>query len=169
MKNYRIGELSKYLGVTPDFIKYYEKEGLITSIPETSPKLYPFNQSSKILECIKLKNLGFTAKEMQDYLFSDTLKDYRETKQELDYETRKNIAFIKEIDDYQRWIKTYKNDPLPYALQTVDSFYFLKHTSFSISCDFWLGPPIGLKPFEGKDSYNALEYGCRKYSIPFLK
>ena len=94
MKNYRIGELSKYLGVTPDFIKYYEKEGLITSIPETSPKLYPFNQSSKILECIKLKNLGFTAKEMQDYLFSDTLKDYRETKQELDYETRKNIAFI---------------------------------------------------------------------------
>ena len=89
MKNYRIGELSKYLGVTPDFIKYYEKEGLITSIPETSPKLYPFNQSSKILECIKLKNLGFTAKEMQDYLFSDTLKDYRETKQELDYETRK--------------------------------------------------------------------------------
>ena len=115
MKNYRIGELSKYLVVTPDFIKYYEKEGLITSIPETSPKLYPFNQSSKILECIKLKNLGFTAKEMQDYLFSDTLKDYRETKQELDYETRKNIAFIKEIDDYQRWIKTYKNDPLPFS------------------------------------------------------
>lgn len=131
MKNYRIGELSKYLDVTPDFIKYYEKEGLITSIPETSPKLYPFNQSSKILECIKLKNLGFTAKEMQDYLFSDTLKDYRETKQELDYETRKNISFIKEIDDYQRWIKTYKNDPLPFSLETVDSFYFLKHTSFT--------------------------------------
>ena len=95
MKNYRIGELSKYLGVTPDFIKYYEKEGLITSISENSPKLYPFNQSSKILECIKLKNLGFTAKEMQDYLFSDTLKDYRETKQELDYETRKTLPSSK--------------------------------------------------------------------------
>ena len=75
MKNYRIGELSKYLGVTPDFIKYYEKEGLIESIPGTSPKLYPFNQSSKILECIKLKSFGFSAKEMRDYLFCDTCKD----------------------------------------------------------------------------------------------
>ena len=95
MKDYRIGELSKYLGVTPDFIKYYEKEGLITSIPETSPKLYPFNQSSKILECIKLKNLGFTAKEMQDYLFSDTLKDYRETKQELITKPEKTLPSSK--------------------------------------------------------------------------
>lgn len=131
MKNYRIGELSKYLGVTPDFIKYYEKEGMIESIPGTSPKLYPFNQSSKILECIKLRNLGFSAREMHDCLYSDIQKDYLKTKEELDFEIKKNLAFSKEIEDYHRWIQNFENDPLPYALQTVDSFYFLKHTSFT--------------------------------------
>ena len=29
MKQYKIGEFSKYLGVTPDFIKYYEQFDLI--------------------------------------------------------------------------------------------------------------------------------------------
>ena len=131
MKNYRIGELSKYLGVTPDFIKYYEKEGLIESIPETSPKLYPFNQSSKILGCTKLKSFGFSAKEMRDYLFCDTCKDYRETKKYLEYEIKRNMAMVKEIEDYHSWIETYQNDTLPYALENVQSFYFLKHTSFT--------------------------------------
>jgi len=71
MKEYSIGDFAKKLGVTPDFLKYYEKQGLLHSLKTPSGyRYYPASSSSIINECIKLKNCGFTSKEIEKLLHS---------------------------------------------------------------------------------------------------
>ena len=59
IKQYRIGDYAHYMGVTSDFLKHYEQFHLISSeVMENGYRYYPFYQSSKLLECMKLRNYG---------------------------------------------------------------------------------------------------------------
>lgn len=63
---YRIGEYAKSMGVTPDFLKHYEENGLLDVIQKSSGyRFYAFHQSPVILECMRLKSYGVTVREMR--------------------------------------------------------------------------------------------------------
>ena len=69
MREYRIGEFAKYLGVTPDFLKHYEDQGIIKpSRSESGYRYYPFNTTMLLIECIRLRNYGMTLRELREIL-----------------------------------------------------------------------------------------------------
>ena len=52
IKEYRIGEFAKYLGVTPDLLKHYEDQGIIRpSRSDSGYRYYPFNTTMLLIEC----------------------------------------------------------------------------------------------------------------------
>lgn len=68
MKRYRIGDFARELGVTPDFLKYCEKHGYLTPQTELNGyRYYDFASSAPVIEYMKLRNQGFTAREAKFY------------------------------------------------------------------------------------------------------
>lgn len=66
---YRIGDYARYMGVSPDLLKHYEKLGLIQSETlENGYHYYAFQQSVPLLECMRLRNYGFSLREIGDTL-----------------------------------------------------------------------------------------------------
>ncbi len=66
---YRIGDYARYMGVSPDLLKYYEKLGLIQSETlENGYHYYAFQQSVPLLECMRLRNYGFSLREIRDLM-----------------------------------------------------------------------------------------------------
>lgn len=57
-KRYRIGDFARFMGVGPDYLKHYERNGILTSeIRDNGYRYFPFNQSATILEAMR----GFRA------------------------------------------------------------------------------------------------------------
>ena len=68
-KMYRIGEYARKMGVTTDLLKHYEDVGLVC--PETAGngyRYYPFHQSFRLLESMKLHSYGLTLREIKRIL-----------------------------------------------------------------------------------------------------
>ena len=58
IREYRIGEFAKYLGVTPDLLKHYEDQGIIQPTRSDSGyRYYPFN-TTMLFAIIQAKCLG---------------------------------------------------------------------------------------------------------------
>lgn len=66
MKQYRIGEFAKQMGVSIDFIKYYESEGVIRSVqdPRNRYHYYDFNQSKLVQMIQYYRSFGFSAQDV---------------------------------------------------------------------------------------------------------
>lgn len=91
---YRIGEYARKMGVTPDFLKYYERLGILhAQTLENGYRYYPFNQSSKILECMRLKNYGFSVRSIEA-MFSDDLTAVQQKMDEQIQELEEKAAQI---------------------------------------------------------------------------
>lgn len=139
MKKYKIGQLAKHLGVTPDFIKYYEANGIINSEPGPNSRLYAFNQSSLIYECQKLKNYGFTAKDMCKYINCETTNEFLEELMTSQKHMKERVAllnaYIEEIDRYSQWVEDNKSLKEPFSYEYIEPFYFLSHTDFQTFLD----------------------------------
>ena len=74
LKEYRIGEFAKYLGVTPDLLKHYEDQGIIQPGRSGSGyRYYPFNTTMILIECIRLRNYGMTLREIREILTAHKL------------------------------------------------------------------------------------------------
>lgn len=77
MSYYRIGDFAKKLGVTPDFLKYYEKVGILhPEVNNSGYRYYSFAQTSKVLECVKLRNFGFSSQEIVNIMNSSSFHEY---------------------------------------------------------------------------------------------
>lgn len=71
-KLYRIGDYARYMGVTPDFLKHYEENGLLeVQYTSSGYRYYDFDQSSRILEYMRLRNYGVTVKDMSRMLSAE--------------------------------------------------------------------------------------------------
>ena len=59
MGRYRIGDFARELGVTPDFLKYCEKNGFLQpEIEENGYRYFDFRQSALAIEYLKMKSLS---------------------------------------------------------------------------------------------------------------
>lgn len=134
-KKYKIGEFAKNLGVTPDLLKHYETFGLVkpTISNDAGYRFYSFPQSGLLLQCLRMRNLGFTLKEIEevihDYSF-DKIEELLETKYaELSrYEKELHIK-LSFLDDAREWYKNATSDSIHYEFKNVAPFYYYEHTS----------------------------------------
>lgn len=133
MNKYRIGEFANMLGVTPDFLKYYEKEKLL--LPEKDPKsgyrFYRFHQTATLMQHIRDRNLGFSIKESQqvsaDISFEQYMEILRAKKQLLAQSiSRKELLlqYISRMEQLEKWLQT----PGSWYIEDVPPFWLLPHS-----------------------------------------
>ncbi|WP_341365120.1 MerR family DNA-binding transcriptional regulator [Thalassospira sp. SN3W] len=65
---YTVPELAENLGVTPRTIRFYEQKGLVAPQRAGTTRIYTRQDRARMLIILRGKRLGFTLKEIADYL-----------------------------------------------------------------------------------------------------
>lgn len=128
MKWYSIGEFAAKTGVTPDFIKYYEKNGLLTpKVSDTGYRSYTAVRVSNVSECIKLKNMGFSAKEINQLLketdFQATVKLLTSRRKDVEAQIRYLQGVLDYTDEIETQLNAYGRNA--WHIDWFEDFYFL--------------------------------------------
>ncbi|WP_404423233.1 MerR family DNA-binding transcriptional regulator [Thalassospira australica] len=65
---YTVPELAENLGITPRTIRFYEQKGLVAPQRAGTTRVYTRQDRARMLIILRGKRLGFTLKEIADYL-----------------------------------------------------------------------------------------------------
>lgn len=110
MKQYRIGEYAKYLGVTPDLLKHYEEIGLIQpSRTESGYRYYPFHTTVLLIESVRMRNYGMTLREMTEILARRSVpskqieRRFSENMEHLRQEAALDQLLAEDYAAFERW------------------------------------------------------------------
>ena len=137
MKKYRIGDFARELGVTPDFLKYCERKGIITpQVEENGYRYYGFTQAARLLEYLKFKNLGYTAEEIRDVLHGASFTEAMQAMSGKVDEIRNKMRFEQAVLNYfdrAAQIEARFGDAPVWQVRYCEDFYFLPH---SVEHDF---------------------------------
>ncbi len=132
-KLYRIGDYARYMGVTPDFLKHYEENGLLeVQYTASGYRYYDFDQSSRILEYMRLRNYGVTVKDMSRMLSAEddeALKLLDEKAEILRAEMRRTEAVLAEHERVKAWYEKRLQRPVDWEVREVEPCWFLPHTN----------------------------------------
>ena len=146
MRQYRIGEYAKYLGVTPDLLKHYEELGVLQ--PERTEKgyrYYSFQTTMVLIESIRLRNYGMTLREISEILtkkragnaamdrrFSANMKSLRQ-------EAALDEALVQDYENFLEWKESLTDRDADWVIRWSKPMYFLPHTA---NFDFLEDPKI---------------------------
>lgn len=133
-KRYRIGDFARFMGVGPDYLKHYERQGILTSeIRDNGYRYFPFNQSATILEAMRLQGCGFTVREMGPMIYertgaeaADALRDVRAS---LEAKIRREEAVLAEVKKQEAWLRERFEKPDEWEIRRSEGFYFLLHAN----------------------------------------
>ena len=132
MKHYQIGDFARHMGVTADFLKHYEKAGLIDVKPmENGYRSYPFDQSGYIIGYQRLKNYGVTIREIKEHLESteDCIMHLLDDKVEaMKTEALRLESVIEEHERLKIWFQARKEKPVDWEVKRIEPICFLAHT-----------------------------------------
>ncbi|MBQ2991604.1 MAG: MerR family transcriptional regulator [Clostridia bacterium] len=131
---YRIGDYAKYLGVTPDFLKHYEQFRIVSSEPrENGYRYYPFSQSYRILESMRLRGYGLPLRDIDAALVDE---DAQDVLRRLDARTealKRQIRFDQAVIDDHRmlrsWFDHMEGKSEDWHVDLSEEMLFLPHTS----------------------------------------
>lgn len=131
-RQYRIGDFAKYMGVTPDFLKHYEEQGLVhASHRNGGYRFYDFQQSARILEYMRLRNCGVPLKDIRTMLSSTSNESiamlderFEELKKRIEFET----ALLEEHERFKAWYAKRLDKPIDWEIRDVEAFCFLPHS-----------------------------------------
>ncbi|MDO5532968.1 MerR family transcriptional regulator [Sutterella sp.] len=134
IRQYRIGEFARCMGVTPDYLKHYEQHGLLIAKQRKSGyRYYPFGMSSRILECMRLKSFGISIRDMEKML---TELDADEVSAKLDEhaeELRRRIehdtAVLREHERLRDWYDRRSRKDGDWEVRDIAPMLFLPHSS----------------------------------------
>lgn len=107
MNEYRIGHITKQLGLSADTIRYYEKYGLLKNIPRNSSGVRVFSEKhlSQLKFVQRTQKMNFTLAEIKDLL------QMREDPQHARIEVRQlTQAKLEEVETHLQDLTTLKNE-----------------------------------------------------------
>lgn len=132
-RSYRIGDFAKYMGVTPDFLKHYEKNGLLDVEQRGGNyRWYGFDQASRILEYMRLRNYGVSVREMHGLLTADAFDAMRvldDKVTSIEAEAARMLAVASEHRRLSAWIEERRLKPLDWEVRRVEASRFLPHSN----------------------------------------
>ena len=131
---YRIGDYAKYLGVTPDFLKHYEQFRIVSSEQkENGYRYYPFGQSYKILESMRLRGYGMPLRDIDVALIDDdaeTVMDKLDKRVEaIERQIRFEQAVVREHRSLRAWFARMEGKDEDWSVGQSEEMLFLPHTS----------------------------------------
>ena len=146
MKQYRIGDYAKYLGVTPDLLKHYEDVGIIQSErSESGYRFYSFITTIDLIESIRLRNYGLTLREIREIIREHTADNSQmdrflaEKMENLRKEIRLNEELTEEYTAFLRWREALEDRDWDWEIRRSRPMCFLPHTD---QYDFLQDPRI---------------------------
>lgn len=132
-KYYRIGDFAKYMGVTPDFLKHYEGNGLLEVQQSANGyRHYPFSQSAQILEYMRLRNYGVSVKEMRSYLSAggeEAVALLDKKAEDMRLQAERMLAIVEEHRRIKSWFDERRRKPVDWEVRNVEAHCFLPHTN----------------------------------------
>ena len=135
MKLYRIGDYARYLGVTPDLLKHYESMGIIHSErKESGYRYYSFTTTHDLIESIRLRNYGFTLREIGEILTAHSADNaqmeqvFHEKIEVLRQEIQLDEALAEDYDAFCRWKEPLASKGWDWEIRHSRPMYFLPHT-----------------------------------------
>jgi len=131
---YRIGDYAKYLGVTPDFLKHYEQFRIVSSEPrENGYRYYPFGQSYRILESMRLRGYGLPLRDIDVALIdedADAVMGRLDARVgEIERQIRFDQAIISEHRALRAWFDQMQGKKKDWHVAQSEEMLFLPHTS----------------------------------------
>lgn len=133
MKQYRIGDFAEQMGVSIDFIKYYEEKGVIHSWqdPKNRYHYYPFVQSWVVMQIQYFRSMGYNVKEIRELLHTlnaeQSYEQFGAKAQELEEHREKLNYTISQLHFLQSALKRCKKGD--WYITQVPAIYFLPHTN----------------------------------------
>lgn len=135
---YRIGDYARFMGVSADLLKHYEKCGLIKSITaENGYRYFPFQASVDLLECMRLQQYGLSLREAKHLMQNAS---YEEAQQMLNLraeDMQRHVAFQQMVIDEHRhiaqWMDMMKDCTTRVVIKDVEPVLFLpqsRHRDF---------------------------------------
>ena len=146
IREYRIGEFAKYLGVTPDLLKHYEDQGIIQPTRSDSGyRYYPFNTTMLLIECIRLRNYGMTLREIREILAAHQLSTaavssrLAENVEHMKEEILLDEALTADYEEFLAWQAPLSERDFDWEIRWSKPMAFLPHTD---KYDFLQDPRI---------------------------
>lgn len=131
-QSYRIGDFAEYMGVTPDFLKHYQVHGLLDVRKKANGyRYYNFDQASRILEYMRLRNYGVTVREMHEMLTADmdeAIELLDAKVEELERQVVRLEAVIREHKTLRERQRERTKKPVDWEVREVEGCYFLPHS-----------------------------------------
>ena len=103
---YKIGDVSKILGISPDLLRYYQKKGVVspTMGENNNYRYYDAWDINFLLDCLWFKSFGFgieqTAKLVSDSTYENVLHDMREKHAEIEASLRREQMLLTRAGQY---------------------------------------------------------------------
>lgn len=146
IREYRIGEFAKYLGVTPDLLKHYEDQGIIQpSRSDSGYRYYPFHTTMLLIECIRLRNYGMTLREIREILAAHRLDTaavssrLAENVEHMKEEILLDEALAADYEEFLAWQAPLSERDFDWEIRWSKPMAFLPHTD---KYDFLQDPRI---------------------------
>ncbi len=136
MKQYRIGDFAKYLGVTPDLLKHYEEVGILQpQRSESGYRYFPFNAASIMIESVRLRNYGLTLREIREILVNHSVDNadmerlFEQNRERLRQEIQLDEALLREHEEFLRWKAPLEERNWDWEIRRSEAMLFLPHTN----------------------------------------
>ncbi len=80
MERYKIGDVAKFLGISPDLLRYYEKKGVVKPSKDKNNdyRYYDFWDINFLLDCLWFKRFGFSIDRISDMVRVTTAEEMGE-------------------------------------------------------------------------------------------
>jgi len=131
---YRIGDYARFMGVSTDLLKHYEKLNMIHS--ETAGngyRYYSFQQSAVLLECMRLQNYGLALREMHSALYESSFDEVKTLLDNRIDSMEKQLQFQQMvINEHRRisdWMEMMKGQETRIVIKESEPLYFLPQSS----------------------------------------
>lgn len=131
---YRIGDYARYMGVSTDLLKHYEKLDLLHSqTAENGYRYYSFQQSAVLLECMRLQHYGLSLRETHAALFDSSFGEVKallDSKiDSMERQVRFQQLVIREHRRISEWMEMMKDQETRIAVKESEALYFLPQSS----------------------------------------
>ena len=111
---YKIGDVAKILGISPDLLRYYEKKGVVMPMKgkHNDYRYYDFWDINFLLDCLWFKNFGFSIDQIADMVkipSSDELNDlFLKKEDELQATIARCELLLRRSEEYRRDLRLSK-------------------------------------------------------------
>lgn len=103
---YKIGDVSKILGISPDLLRYYQKKGVVSPAmgENNNYRYYDAWDINFLIDCLWFKSFGFgieqTAKLVSDSTYEDILSDMQAKQTEIESSIRREQMLLTRAGQY---------------------------------------------------------------------